>query len=391
MLSKVAMIPYAKQSISKEDVKAVTEVLKRDFITRGPVVKEFEEAISEYCEVKYAVAFNSATSGLIAACYACEVTPSDRLITSPNTFIGTVAGGYYQGAEPVFVDINHQTGNIDLNLLQYSSEYTSSRGRNIFVPIHFSGIPVNIEKIEGMISDPESIIIEDAAHALGSKYHDGGRVGNCKWSDMTVFSFHPAKNITSGEGGIVTTNCEHYYRRLCQFRDNGIIRDPQYFQGQTNPWYYEVQDVTGNYHMTDIHAALGLSQFKRLEEFGSKRRKLVQQYRDLLKDEEFIQFLDIDNDDQVMFHLCVVLIDFSALGLTKSEVMINLREQGIGTQVHYIPLYRHPFFTNKHRDVGEYFPEMEKYYERCLSLPLYYDLKEKDVKKVVKTLKEVLH
>ncbi|MEM1282049.1 MAG: UDP-4-amino-4,6-dideoxy-N-acetyl-beta-L-altrosamine transaminase [Chlamydiota bacterium] len=384
------MIPYAKQSISREDIKAVTEVLKRDFITRGPVVKEFEEEISSYCGSKFAVAFNSATSGLIAACYAGEVTPNDRLITSPNTFIGTVAGGYYKGAEPVFVDIDHLTGNIDLDLLKFSSEYTSSRGKNVYIPVHFSGIPVDMKKVEGMITDPNSIIVEDAAHALGSRYSDGSKVGSCKWSDMTVFSFHPAKNITSGEGGVVTTNSEHLYRLLCQFRDNGIVRDPKYFIGQNSACYYEVQDVTGNYHMTDIHAALGLSQFKRLDLFGNKRRELVQLYRELLKDEESIQFLEVDNHDDVMYHLCVVLIDFGSLGLTKSEVMVSLKEQGVGTQVHYIPLYRHPFFTKGHRQVDQYFPEMEKYYDRCLSLPLYYDLTEKDVKKVVKTLKKVL-
>lgn len=384
------MIPYAKQSISKDDIKAVSEVLKCDFITRGPVVKEFEKAISEYCDSRYAVAFNSATSGLIAACYAADVTPYDRIITSPNTFIATIAGGYYRGAEPVFVDIDHRTGNIDLELMKYSSEYISSRGRNIYIPVHFSGIPVDMEKVEKMITDPDSVVIEDAAHALGSKYKDGSRVGSCRYSDMTVFSFHPAKNITSGEGGVVTTNCERFYHRLCQFRDNGIIRDPEHFVGEAKPWYYEVQDVTGNYHMTDIHAALGLSQFKRLDTFADKRRKLMQVYRDLLKDVEVVQFLDVENDENVMFHLCVVLIDFSALGLTKSDVMVKLREEGVGTQVHYIPLYRHPFFTKQHRQVDEYFPEMEKYYERCLSLPLYYDLSERDVKKVVKVLKKTL-
>jgi perosamine synthetase len=383
-------IPYAKQSVSDEDVDAVTNVLKQDFLTRGPVVKEFEEAISDYCGSAYAVAFNSATSGLIAACYAAEASPNDRLITSPNTFIGTVAGGYYRGVDPVFIDIDSATGNIDLDLMKYSSEYTSSRGKNIYIPVHFSGIPVDMEKLERMISDPNAVVIEDAAHALGSKYRDGSKVGCCSWSDMTVFSFHPAKNITTGEGGVVTTNCEHYYRRLRLFRDNGVERDPQNFVGQPAPWYYEVRDVTGNYHMTDIHAALGLSQFKRLDDFAKKRRELVQLYREKLKNIDSIRYLKVAKDDHVMFHLFVVKIDFAGLGLTRAEVMTQLKEEGVGTQVHYIPLYRHPFFTDRHRDVREYFPEMEKYYEQALSLPLYYDLTPDDIAKVVKTLKKVL-
>lgn len=385
-----AFIPYAKQSISDEDVAAVAEALKSDIITRGPLVKQFEEAISNYCDSTYAVAFNSGTSALIAACHAGGATPYDRALTSPNTFVGTIAGAYYGGAEPVFIDIDPKTGGIDLELLQYASEYRPSRGKNIYIPIHFSGIPVDMEKLERMIADTDSLVIEDAAHALGSKYSDGSRVGCCRWSDMTVFSFHPAKIITSGEGGIVTTNSADYYKRLCQFRDNGIVREAKNDQDQPIPWYYEVREVTGNYHMSDIQAALGLSQLKRIDLFGEKRKKLIQLYRKLLKEEASIRFLEATDDAAVMYHLCVVRIDFSKFGVSREKVMMQLREEGVGTQVHYIPLYRHPFFAATHKRVEEYFPEMEKYYEEALSLPLYYDLTESDVECVVKKLKECL-
>lgn len=384
-------IPCAKQSINDEDIEAVTAVLKSDFLTRGPLVKEFEEAIANYTGAKYAVAFNSATSGLSGACYAAEVGAFDKLLIPSNTYIGTVAGGCQCGAEPVFIDIEEKTGNLDLNQLNYSMEKPLSRGRYICLPVHFSGQPVDMEKLSRSISDPNTVVIEDAAHALGSRYSNGKKVGACTYSDMTVFSFHPAKNITTGEGGIVTTNDEEYYHRLRLFRDNGVERDSARYSQKDLPWYYEVVDVTGNSHMTELGAALGLSQLQRLERFAKKRRELVGLYKDELKHVKSLDFLEVVDNDSVHFHLCVVFIDFDSLDVTREELMTKLKEEeGIGTQVHYIPLYRHPYFKNKYGDLSSYFPGMESYYKKALSLPLYPAMTKREIKRVVKSLKSFL-
>ncbi|MEC7838483.1 MAG: UDP-4-amino-4,6-dideoxy-N-acetyl-beta-L-altrosamine transaminase [Chlamydiota bacterium] len=382
--------PYAKQSINSDDITAVTDILTNGFITRGPKVTEFEQAIAEYCGAKFAVAFNSGSSALIASGNAAGVSKHDRIITTPNTFVATIAGGWHRGAEPLFIDIDPATGNIDLEELEPNLQFQSLSGRNILMPVHFSGIPVDMEKLDGMIKDPDTVVIEDAAHALGSSYKDGQKVGCCAWSDMTVFSFHPAKNITSGEGGMVLTNDETLFKRLQQFRNNGIDHEKNNSSEDCGPWFYEVAEVTGNYHMTDIQAALGLSQLSRIGDFAKKRRKLMELYRKELKKEKGVSFFEVENDDQVMYHLCVLKIDFEKYETTRVKVMDELKEKGIGTQVHYIPLYRHPFFTKSHRRIEEYFPKTEEYYSQALSFPLYYDLSEKDVKMITKTLKEIL-
>lgn len=385
-------IPYAKQSINDDDIKAVKLAMQGEMLTRGPQMQAFEEAVASFCGARFAVAFNSATSGLMAACFAAKVTPHDRIVTTPNTFIATVGAGCRFGASPLFVDIDIKSGNLDLNLLQHNVDYNSTRGRNIYIPVHFAGVPVDMERLEGMIKDPESVVIEDAAHAFGSRYKDGSKVGSCQWSQMTVFSFHPAKNITCGEGGIVTTNDEELKNRLLLYRNNGIEREPERLQGSPKPWYYEVQDITGNFHMTEMQAALGLSQMERVTAFAKKRLAHVNTYRDLLSSLPHIQFLEPSKDDkQIMYHLFVALIDFEAYGTTREKVMEALKERGVGSQVHYIPIYRHPYFAKNRRDISEYFPAMEEYYSKALSLPLYYDLSNGNIDTVVKALKESLH
>lgn len=383
-------LPYTHQSINDDDIAAVTAVLKSDTITRGKKVEEFEETIADYCSVKYAVAFNSASSALQAACFVKGACQYDRLVSTPNTFVATIAAGMHYGAQPLFIDIDAATGNIDLNELKHNVHYSSSRGRSIYMPVHFAGIPVDMEALESMVINPDDIIIEDAAHALGSSYSSGDKVGCCRWSDITVFSFHPAKNITTGEGGMALTHDEEVYHLLKRFRNSGIERDENRIREKPTPWHYEVHQLTGNYWMTDIQAALGLSQFHRLDDFSAKRRALMARYRSNLNDTPNINFLHVDDESQVMFHLCVVKINFEAFTTTRAEVMTKLKEKGIGTQVHYIPVYRHPFFTDTHPDISSYFPGMEKYYAEALSLPLYYDLKESEVDYITKTLKETL-
>jgi UDP-4-amino-4,6-dideoxy-N-acetyl-beta-L-altrosamine transaminase len=379
-------IPYAHQSIDSSDIESVAQSLKGDMITRGPIVEEFEKAVADYCGAKYAVAFNSGTSALFAACFAAETGPFDRLLTTPNSFVATVSCGVQFRATPIFIDIDRNTGNLDLNQLKLNLEYQTTRGRNIILPVHFSGIPVDMRKIDLMIDDPNTLIIEDAAHALGSTYADGQKVGSCAYSDMTIFSFHPAKTITTGEGGMVMTNHQKYYERLLLYRNNGIVKNPNC----PDPWFYEAHDITGNFNFTEMQAALGLSQMKRLDKFIEKRRKLMAAYREKLKDQPHIRLFSPEVDPQTAFHLCVAQIDFEACNTNRTAVMEKLKEHGIGTQVHYIPIYRHPIIANRSGDISSFFPEMEGYYASALSLPLYYYLELNEVEMVTQKLKEVL-
>lgn len=393
-MTSLNFLPYARQSISDDDILAVSEALKKPIITRGTCVSDFEQAIADYCDVEYAVAFNSATSALQAACHAVQASPADRLITTPNSFVASVIGGMQRGATPVFVDIDRSTGNLNLDQVeQYLHEFQSSRGRAIILPVHFSGIAVDIERLDRTIRSPNTVIIEDAAHAIGSQYPNGMRVGSCAWSQITIFSFHPAKTMTSGEGGIATTNDADLYHRLKRFRDNGIERDPAYLAedlADNYLGYYEVVEMTGNYHMTELQAALGISQFKRIDQFVEKRRELVTTYRKLLQDFPDVRLFSSEVDSRTAYHLFVAQVDFGAYGTTRIHVMNELRERGIGTQLHYIPIYRHPFFKEHSGDLSSFFPEMEAYYAQALSLPLYYDLTIEDVNRVVGTLKDIL-
>lgn len=386
-------LPYAHQSITANDMQAVTTALSGDVITRGSHVEAFETAIAEYCGAKYAIAFNSATTALAAACHAVDLNTSDRMLTTPNTFVATTAAGMHKGATPTFIDIDRSTGNMDIERLEHNlKDYQHSRGRTLIMPVHFAGIPVDMEQMDCMINNPDTIVIEDAAQALGTCYPDGQKVGCCAWSQMTIFSFHPAKIITTGEGGLITTNDAELHRRLQSYRNNGIVKDPEYFASNSNHYegYYEVTELTGNYNFTDFQAALGLSQFQRIESFINKRRQLVARYRDLLQDIPYLTTFTSSMDSYIAFHLFVVQIDFAAFKTTRERVMTYLKKKGIGTQVHYIPIYQHPFFKKNNSDLAPYFPEMEAYYVQALTLPLYYDLTLEDVDFIVSNLKKAL-
>lgn len=383
-------IPYARQSINASDLQGVNEALNSPMITRGPNVEKFEQAIASYCGATYGVAFNSGSTALLAACHAAKVNSFDRLISTPNTFVATIGSAVQYGATPKFMDIDPLTGNINLKQIEYTLEQPYSRGRPIIIPVHFSGIPVDVEAIDNSLKDPDAIIIEDAAHAIGSCYKDGKRVGSCAHSQMTMFSFHPAKTITTCEGGMVTTNDEQLYRNLMRYRNNGIERDPRYLENKPAPWYYEVKELTNNTNFTEFQGALGLSQLARIDEFAAKRRQLVTLYRKLLKGIPHITLFTDEYDSRTVFHLFVVQIDFTAFSTTREEVMEALKRQGIGTQVHYIPVYSHPYFRKMCGDISSYFPEMESYYAKALSLPLYYDLTFSQVEKVVEILLSIL-
>lgn len=379
--------PYAKQSINDLDEKAVMEALRSPAITRGFFVESFEREVADFCGARFAVSFNSGSTALSAAFFAAEANPYDRVLTTPNTFVATLSGACQKGAAPVFVDIDRKSGNIDVEKLSYNLHTTSTRGKNIIVPVHFAGIPVDMRLLESHIKDLNTVVIEDAAHAIGSKYKDGTRVGSCEHSHITCFSFHPAKTITTAEGGMCTTNDESLYQKLLYYRNNGIERDPSLFkEAERGPWVYEVNYLSGNYFMNELQAALGRSQFSRIESFIAKRKELVKRYRDNLSGKEHLAFFEPEEGVDVAWHLFVCQIDFASAQRERAQVMEELKELGIGTQVHYIPLYRHPFFRKGGRDIREYFPEAEMYYSQALTLPLYYDLTLQDVDEISSAL-----
>jgi dTDP-4-amino-4,6-dideoxygalactose transaminase len=280
---------------------------------------------------------------------------------------------------------------VDVEMMAATANAPVSRGKPILAPVHFAGIAVDMQRLDGLLTNPDAVVIEDAAHAVGSFYSSQGpRVGSCAWSHMTIFSLHPAKTMTTGEGGIVTTNHEEYYHALQLFRNNCIERDPKYLNEEPRPWYYEVVDLSNNYNFTTFQAALGRSQLSRIETFVTKRRQLMQQYREKFKDFSSIKLFTDDRDPYTAFHLCVAQIDFAHCKTDRKSVMDQLKEEGIGTQVHYIPLYRHPYFKKKLGDLSLYFPETEAYYEQALSLPLYFDLSLDDVDRIAETLIRIL-
>ncbi|MFI0434123.1 MAG: DegT/DnrJ/EryC1/StrS family aminotransferase [Parachlamydiaceae bacterium] len=383
-------LPYAKQSISEEDIQAVADALKEEWITRGPLVQEFEQACATYLQVPYAIAFNSGTAALMAAYFAAGLCSFDRVISTPNTFIATLGGAIEIGIAPCFIDIDRLTGNMDMTQVTDQFDFSLKRGRPFIVPVHFSGLALDMEKLSNAISHPDAVIIEDAAHALGSFYPCGQKVGNCVYSDMTIFSFHPAKSLTTGEGGMVTTRNPEFYHRLQLFRNNGIERHAPYLRQPEADGYYEVQAISGNFNFTSFQAALGLSQLRRLDRFIEKRRKLVKLYRKRLANIPHLILFHDNQDESSAFHLFVVQIDFAAYRTTREKVMRQLHDQGIGTQVHYIPLYHHPVVRARRELQGVNHPNMELYYQQTLSLPLYVDLREEEIERICHALIEIL-
>lgn len=389
------MIPYGRHFIDEDDVQAVVEVLRHGALTQGPKIAEFEQAVAGYVGAKYAVAVSSGTAALHLACLAADVAKGDNVVTSPNTFVASANCALYAGANPRFADIDPQTLNLDLAAL--GKTCAELKQVKAIIPVHFAGLPCDMPAIRKVAGKHGSIIIEDAAHALGAAYPDGGKVGNCAWSDMTVFSFHPVKIIAAGEGGMITTNNEGTYRRLLRLRSHGINKgndaflnpDDAYQDGKFNRWYYEMQEIGYNYRITDIQSALALSQFRKIDQFINRRREEAAAYDEAFRGHDLIRPVHVNGRKTSAHHLYVVRISFDRMTMSRSEFMSKLHEDGIGSQVHYIPLHFHPYYRKRGFKPGT-FPNAEHYYREALSLPLFYDLTPSDQRRVIAKVKDLL-
>jgi UDP-4-amino-4,6-dideoxy-N-acetyl-beta-L-altrosamine transaminase len=382
------MIFYGKQSIDQNDIDAVVEILKSDFLTQGPAIEKFEKCVAEYCGAKYAVAVTSATAALHISCLAAGVGKGDILWTSPITFTASANCGRYCGADVDFIDIDPSTYNMSVAELEKKLQAADIKPR-VVVPVHLAGQSCEMDKIYKLSQKYGFKVIEDASHAIGADYKET-KVGCCKYSDMTVFSFHPVKIVTTGEGGMVLTNDKDLYEKLVLYRSHGITRDPKLMTGIADgPWYYQQIDLGFNYRMTDMQAALGYSQMQKVDEFVSKRRYLVKRYNELLKNINGIQLPDQNEDTKSSWHLYVVRVDFSKISKTKNQIFAEMKEKGICLNLHYIPVHTQPYYENLGFKGGD-FPNSEKYYEEAFTLPLYYALTDEQQDHIVKSLVEVL-
>lgn len=382
--TRSTFISYGKQSIDDSDIKAVVEILKSDFITQGPMVAKFEDAVASYCKAKYAVAFSSGTAALHGAVYASDLKPGQEGITTPITFAASANCILYQGGKTKFADIKPDTYNI--NPEEIKNKITSKT--KILIPVDYTGQPCDIDEINEIAKDHNLTVIEDASHAIGSEYK-GKKVGSL--TDMAVFSFHPVKHITTGEGGMVLTNNEELYDKLKMFRTHGITKDPAKLQKNEGGWYYEMQQLGYNYRITDIQCALGLSQFKKIDGFIKRRREIVNRYNK--------EFASIDKiitpfektDVKSAFHLYMIQLKLDKFKVGRKEIFDALRKENIGVHVHYIPVHLQPFYQKNFGFKTGDFPIAEKYYENCLTIPLFPTMNDSDVDDVINAVEKVIN
>lgn len=377
------MIPYGRQWISEADIEAVAEVLRSDFLTQGPVVPAFEEAVASLCGARFGIAANSATSALHLACMALGVGLGDRVWTSPITFVASANAALYCGAEVDFVDIDERSYNMSPELFEAKLKQAADSGTlpKVVIPVHLAGQSCDMAAIHAAASRYGVRIIEDASHAIGGSYRSRP-VGSCEHSDITVFSFHPVKIVTTGEGGMAMTNDAHLAGLMETDRTHGITRDPAKLQhDDIGPWYYEQQRLGFNYRMTDIAAALGLSQLSRIEEFLARRREIAATYDEAFADLPIIRPWQ-DPETQSAWHLYIIRIDRSRVRRTHREIFDALRSDGIGVNLHYIPVYRQPYYRELGFGQG-YCPNAEAYYAEAISIPMFPALTDEEQQEVI--------
>lgn len=383
-------IPYGKQNINQQDIDAVIQVLQSDFLTQGPQVPLFEKTVAEYVGVEYALAVNSATSALHIACLALGLQKGDVLWTSPITFVASANCALYCGADVDFVDIDPQTYNLSVDALQKKLVQAKLENKlpKIVIPVHLCGQSCDMEKIHALSKEYGFRIIEDASHAIGGKYRSA-YVGACKYSDITVFSFHPVKIVTTAEGGMALTNNATLAQKMDLLRSHGVTRNTALMNKETEgPWYYQQVELGFNYRMTELQAALGVSQMHRLTQFVEKRHTISNKYNEILKDLPVILPYQIPESYSGL-HLYVIRLKLDELKASRKQVFEALRAKGIGVNVHYIPVHTQPYYENLGFKLGD-FPVAEAYYDSAISLPMYPDLTDDQIQYVYESLKEVL-
>lgn len=390
MTSQPCPIPYATQWIDESDVAAVADVLRSAWLTQGPTIERFERQVADSCGVKYAVAVSNGTAALHLGALALGLGPGDVLWTSPNTFVASANCALYCGAGVDFVDIDARTYNLSVERLAEKLQDAAARGRvpKLVVPVHFAGQSCAMEAIAALAERFGVAVMEDGSHAVGARYQ-GRPVGDCRFSDLTVFSFHPVKIATTGEGGMLLTNREDLHTRLLRLRTHGITRDPASMEGPSHgPWYYQQVDLGFNYRLTDIQAALGLSQMGRLDAFLARRRALALRYNTLLQDLPLTVPWQ-HPDTQSSWHLYVIRLQLDRIRKTRRQVFEELRAAGIQVNLHYIPVHTQPYYRRLGFAPGQ-FPEAERYYEEAISLPMFAKLTEPEQDRVVAALWAIL-
>ena len=377
------MIPYGRHEITKDDIDAVVEVLKSDFLTQGNLVPEFENTVAEYCKALHGVAVNSATSALHIACLALGLGKGDILWTSPITFVASANCARYCGADVDFVDIDKKTYNMSPLALEKKLIDAEKKGRlpKIVVPVHLCGQSCDMKAIFELSKRFGFKIIEDASHAIGGRYNDEP-IGGCTYCDITIFSFHPVKIVTTGEGGMAVTNSKELAEQMSLLRSHGVTRDKGKMTHEPDgPWYYQQIDLGFNYRMTDIQAALGISQFKRIDEIVNRRHAIADKYFDRLSNYEFC--LPWQHPDTYSaFHLFPIKINSKSSSISRGDVFSKLRCEGIGVNVHYIPVHTQPYYKGLGFSEGDY-PNAEEYYESAISLPMFPTLQEEQIDYIV--------
>jgi len=374
----VNFIPYGKQSINQDDINTVIATLQSDFLTTGPKVKEFENAIASYCGAKYCVAVSNGTAALHLSSMVL-LNPNDKVLTTPNSFLATANSILYVKAKPIFVDISSD-GNIDLDLCEKELQKDSSI--KAIYGVSFSGNMLDQTKLHYLKENYNILILEDNAHAIGATYH-GIKAGSCANSDLSIFSFHPVKHITTGEGGAITTNSKEIYKKLLTLRTHGMVKTDE-----MKPWEYEMRELGFNYRITDIQCALGLSQLSKLEYFIEKRFAIAKTYDEAFQNTKVTPLYTFDGNSS--YHLYVVRVDFSSLNISKEQLFIHIKDKNIGLQLHYIPINKQVYYKSLGYG-NELTPIMDKYYEECFSLPMYPTLTTQEQKYVIKSLFEIIN